>query len=108
QRIPPYTGHCMAIFIRYFYNANSGLCETFEYGGCGGMPNNFLTSEDCMRTCGGAIRPWSKTGAGQGGRGRAGEREGAQGAPHHSHLHSVFPPRCHPGEVAAVSCETTH
>ncbi|XP_036683509.1 serum basic protease inhibitor-like [Balaenoptera musculus] len=55
---PPYTGHCMAIFIRYFYNANSGLCETFEYGGCGGMPNNFLTSEDCMRTCGGAIRPW--------------------------------------------------
>ncbi|KAM9059399.1 serum basic protease inhibitor-like [Megaptera novaeangliae] len=55
---PPYTGHCLAIFIRYFYNANSGLCETFQYGGCGGMPNNFLTSEDCMRTCGGAIRPW--------------------------------------------------
>ncbi|XP_068380364.1 pancreatic trypsin inhibitor-like [Eschrichtius robustus] len=56
---PPYTGHCMAIFIRYFYNASSGLCETFVYGGCESMPNNFLTSEDCMRTCGGAIRPWT-------------------------------------------------
>ncbi|XP_029077510.1 serum basic protease inhibitor-like [Monodon monoceros] len=55
---PPYKGPCKAIFIRYFYNASSRLCETFIYGGCGAMQNNFLTSEDCMRTCGGAGRPW--------------------------------------------------
>ncbi|XP_024602636.1 serum basic protease inhibitor-like [Neophocaena asiaeorientalis asiaeorientalis] len=55
---PPYQGLCKAIFIRYFYNASSGLCDTFIYGGCDAMQNNFLTSEDCMRTCGGAERPW--------------------------------------------------
>ncbi|KAB0389339.1 hypothetical protein E2I00_009631, partial [Balaenoptera physalus] len=30
---PPYTGPCRALFIRYFYNAKSGLCETFVYDG---------------------------------------------------------------------------
>ncbi|XP_033695478.1 serum basic protease inhibitor-like isoform X2 [Tursiops truncatus] len=55
---PPFEGPCKAIFIRYFYNATSRLCETFKYGGCDAKQNNFLTSEDCMRTCGGAERPW--------------------------------------------------
>ncbi|XP_067564361.1 pancreatic trypsin inhibitor-like isoform X1 [Pseudorca crassidens] len=55
---PPFKGLCKAIFIRYFYNATSRLCETFKYGGCDAKQNNFLTSEDCMRTCGGAERPW--------------------------------------------------
>ncbi|XP_026934006.1 pancreatic trypsin inhibitor-like isoform X1 [Sagmatias obliquidens] len=56
---PPFKGLCKAIFIRYFYNATSRLCETFKYGGCDAKQNNFLTSEDCMRTCGGAERPWT-------------------------------------------------
>lgn len=30
--LPPYMGPCRALFIRYFYNASSGLCKTFTYG----------------------------------------------------------------------------
>uniref|UniRef100_A0A8C9C9J1 BPTI/Kunitz inhibitor domain-containing protein n=1 Tax=Phocoena sinus TaxID=42100 RepID=A0A8C9C9J1_PHOSS len=56
---PPYTGPCRALFIRYFYNAKSGLCETFAYGGCRRKQNNFLDKEDCISTCGGRNRgPW--------------------------------------------------
>ncbi|KAB0374446.1 hypothetical protein E2I00_020175, partial [Balaenoptera physalus] len=50
---PQYTGPCRARKIRYFYNAKSGHCEIFIYGGCRGKKNNFLTAEDCMKTCGG-------------------------------------------------------
>uniref|UniRef100_A0A8C9CAH6 BPTI/Kunitz inhibitor domain-containing protein n=1 Tax=Phocoena sinus TaxID=42100 RepID=A0A8C9CAH6_PHOSS len=78
---PPYQGLCKAIFIRYFYNASSGLCDTFIYGGCDAMQNNFLTSEDCMRTCGGAERPWSKTGAGRVGGEGLGKEEELRGPP---------------------------
>ena len=53
---PPYTGPCRALFIRYFYNAKSGLCETFVYGGCRRKQNNFLDKEDCISTCGGRNR----------------------------------------------------
>ncbi|NP_001001554.2 pancreatic trypsin inhibitor precursor [Bos taurus] len=55
---PPYTGPCKARMIRYFYNAKAGLCQPFVYGGCRAKRNNFKSSEDCMRTCGGAIGPW--------------------------------------------------
>ncbi|OWK03354.1 hypothetical protein Celaphus_00008025 [Cervus elaphus hippelaphus] len=55
---PPYTGPCKAKLIRYFYNAKSGFCETFIYGGCRAKRNNFKSAEDCMRTCGRATRPW--------------------------------------------------
>uniref|UniRef100_A0A8C0DJK6 BPTI/Kunitz inhibitor domain-containing protein n=1 Tax=Balaenoptera musculus TaxID=9771 RepID=A0A8C0DJK6_BALMU len=53
---PPYTGPCRALFIRYFYNAKSGLCETFVYGGCRRKQNNFLDKDDCISTCGGRNR----------------------------------------------------
>uniref|UniRef100_A0A4W2CQF6 BPTI/Kunitz inhibitor domain-containing protein n=1 Tax=Bos indicus x Bos taurus TaxID=30522 RepID=A0A4W2CQF6_BOBOX len=49
---PPYMGPCKTVMIRYFYNAYTGLCERFRYGGCGGNKNNFLTKEECMKTCG--------------------------------------------------------
>jgi len=45
-------GDCKTVMIRYFYNAYTGLCERFRYGGCGGNKNNFLTKEECMKTCG--------------------------------------------------------
>ncbi|XP_066869081.1 spleen trypsin inhibitor I-like [Kogia breviceps] len=50
---PHYTGPCRARKIRYFYNAKSGHCDIFVYGGCRGKKNNFLTAESCMKTCGG-------------------------------------------------------
>ncbi|XP_032462707.1 spleen trypsin inhibitor I-like isoform X1 [Phocoena sinus] len=76
---PHHMGPCRARKIRYFYNARSGHCDIFVYGGCFAKKNNFPTAQDCMKTCGG-----------------------------HVGTHSVFPPRCLPGQVAAVSCETTH
>uniref|UniRef100_A0A8C2R8W2 BPTI/Kunitz inhibitor domain-containing protein n=1 Tax=Capra hircus TaxID=9925 RepID=A0A8C2R8W2_CAPHI len=47
----PYTDPCKALRPRYFYNAETGDCEQFTYGGLGGNKNNFLTLEDCMKTC---------------------------------------------------------
>ncbi|XP_061065789.1 spleen trypsin inhibitor I-like [Eubalaena glacialis] len=56
---PQYAGPCRAQKVRYFYNAKSGQCEIFMYGGCRGNKNNFLTAEDCMKTCGGHKKRWT-------------------------------------------------
>uniref|UniRef100_A0A8B9ED15 Tissue factor pathway inhibitor n=1 Tax=Anser cygnoides TaxID=8845 RepID=A0A8B9ED15_ANSCY len=39
-------GPCKAIHIRYYFNIQSRECEIFEYGGCHGNENNFLTLEE--------------------------------------------------------------
>ncbi|NXM96379.1 TFPI1 inhibitor, partial [Sylvia borin] len=44
-------GPCKAIHIRYFFNIKSRKCEVFEYGGCHGNANNFLTLEECQEKC---------------------------------------------------------
>uniref|UniRef100_A0A8B9EB09 Tissue factor pathway inhibitor n=1 Tax=Anser cygnoides TaxID=8845 RepID=A0A8B9EB09_ANSCY len=41
-------GPCKAIHIRYYFNIQSRECEIFEYGGCHGNENNFLTLEECQ------------------------------------------------------------
>ena len=46
------TGHGKSSWPRYFYNAKTGHCEQFTYGGLGGNKNNFITEEECMKTCG--------------------------------------------------------
>ncbi|XP_070656775.1 trophoblast Kunitz domain protein 1 [Bos indicus] len=48
---PKLTGGCNSMMTRYFYNAQTGLCEQFAYGGCEGNGNNFKKLEDCMKTC---------------------------------------------------------
>ncbi|PAV57799.1 hypothetical protein WR25_05106 [Diploscapter pachys] len=37
---------------RYYFNSNKQTCESFQYEGCDGNSNNFLTSEDCQSYCG--------------------------------------------------------
>ncbi|KAL9848852.1 tissue factor pathway inhibitor isoform 8-T8 [Geothlypis trichas] len=44
-------GPCKAIHIRYFFSIKSRKCEVFEYGGCHGNENNFLTLEECQDKC---------------------------------------------------------
>ncbi|XP_035187930.1 tissue factor pathway inhibitor isoform X2 [Oxyura jamaicensis] len=44
-------GPCKAIHVRYYFNIQSRECEIFEYGGCHGNENNFLTLEECQNKC---------------------------------------------------------
>ncbi len=49
--LPSDMGPCRAALARFFYNADSGKCEMFMYGGCSGNENNFMTIEDCQKAC---------------------------------------------------------
>uniref|UniRef100_A0A452G518 BPTI/Kunitz inhibitor domain-containing protein n=1 Tax=Capra hircus TaxID=9925 RepID=A0A452G518_CAPHI len=48
---PKLAGSCKNKTARYFYNAKTGCCEPFVYGGCEGNKNNFNTIEDCLKSC---------------------------------------------------------
>jgi hypothetical protein len=50
-QLPSDVGPCEAIVPRWFHNAETGECERFIWGGCGGNANNFETREACERTC---------------------------------------------------------
>ncbi|GFU63161.1 hypothetical protein NPIL_322983 [Nephila pilipes] len=54
---PKEEGPCFALFLRYYYNKETGQCERFTYGGCGGNNNNFETQEDCEAACGSVPTP---------------------------------------------------
>jgi len=47
-------GPCRAAIQMYHYNAESGQCEEFYYGGCAGNANRYETIEQCQQTCSGA------------------------------------------------------
>ncbi|KAM6349136.1 tissue factor pathway inhibitor isoform 3-T4 [Alca torda] len=51
-------GPCKAIHMRYYFNIQSQECEIFEYGGCHGNENNFLTLEECQKKCVVTELPW--------------------------------------------------
>jgi hypothetical protein len=44
-------GPCKAALPRWTYDAATGACRRFVYGGCGGNANNFETLEACTRGC---------------------------------------------------------
>ena len=45
-------GFCTGNHERWFYDPESNSCRTFNYGGCFGNSNRFLTRADCEETCG--------------------------------------------------------
>ncbi|XP_004927733.1 spondin-1 [Bombyx mori] len=47
----PTQGPCRGLYQRWAFVAMKGMCIPFNYGGCRGSQNNFLTQEDCMNTC---------------------------------------------------------
>ena len=44
-------GPCNALFRMYYYDAKSGKCKKFVYGGCGGNQNKFGKMAECVATC---------------------------------------------------------
>ncbi|XP_049526482.1 carboxypeptidase inhibitor SmCI-like isoform X4 [Dermacentor silvarum] len=48
---PPETGLCRARIPSWFYNPQTGSCDVFIYGGCGGNQNRFDTKEMCEARC---------------------------------------------------------
>uniref|UniRef100_A0A7E4VD47 BPTI/Kunitz inhibitor domain-containing protein n=1 Tax=Panagrellus redivivus TaxID=6233 RepID=A0A7E4VD47_PANRE len=49
--MPLAVGSCTAPSIRYYYDASSGRCNSFQYSGCGGNANNFQSLASCQQTC---------------------------------------------------------
>jgi spondin-1 len=44
-------GSCRGAYRRFFYDAARQSCQEFEFTGCRGNSNNFLTREICMSSC---------------------------------------------------------
>ena len=44
-------GNCEALLPMWYHDKKSGTCHKFEYGGCGGNRNNFMTWGECEKTC---------------------------------------------------------
>lgn len=49
--LPPDAGICRDYVPRWFYNSQTGKCEQFSYGSCGGNNNNFLDRQACEKKC---------------------------------------------------------
>lgn len=47
----PDAGSCRGVYKRFYYDPSRQSCREFEYGGCRGNGNNFLTNEICMSSC---------------------------------------------------------
>ncbi|XP_048850375.1 tissue factor pathway inhibitor 2 [Brienomyrus brachyistius] len=44
-------GTCVASIPRFYFDPASRSCEEFQYTGCGGNSNNFISREGCTRVC---------------------------------------------------------
>ncbi|XP_043975876.1 papilin-like isoform X1 [Gambusia affinis] len=54
-------GPCRASIKRWYYNKETGICQTFYYGGCQGNKNNYMNEDKCKSTCTGvSVLPSSK------------------------------------------------
>ncbi|XP_075556605.1 thrombin inhibitor hemalin-like [Dermacentor variabilis] len=50
-RQAPDRGFCRAQQLMWWFNVESGRCEQFYYGGCGGNENKYETKEQCQENC---------------------------------------------------------
>ncbi|XP_051816753.1 kunitz-type protease inhibitor 1-like [Acanthochromis polyacanthus] len=48
---PVKVGPCRAAFSRWRYDAATGSCEQFVFGGCKPNKNNYLSKEECVSAC---------------------------------------------------------
>lgn len=47
----PESGGCSGASVRFFYNQDNRRCEEFQFSGCQGNDNNFLSLEECHQEC---------------------------------------------------------
>ncbi|XP_077520938.1 boophilin-H2-like isoform X1 [Amblyomma americanum] len=47
----PDSGPCKAMMPMWWFNARTGKCELFNYGGCGGNENRYESKRQCEMTC---------------------------------------------------------
>ena len=47
----PSSGRCRGRELRYYWDPARSACAQFEYGGCAGNRNNFLSEQQCRQTC---------------------------------------------------------
>lgn len=52
-QLPQDPGPCLAWVPSVYFDAESGLCRPFVYGGCGGNENQFSTRTECHVACAG-------------------------------------------------------
>ncbi|CAL8321228.1 unnamed protein product [Lota lota] len=50
-RAEPDSGPCFGAQQRFVYNSSSMSCQEFQYGGCMGNQNNFVTERECLQRC---------------------------------------------------------
>jgi hypothetical protein len=48
---PKSPGRCEAYFPRFYFNAQTGKCERFIWGGCQANGNNFGSRNACEKAC---------------------------------------------------------
>ena len=44
-------GPCLSDSTRWYFDKSAGRCMTFEFGGCLGNNNNFVTEDECISAC---------------------------------------------------------
>uniref|UniRef100_A0A0N5BFF6 Kunitz/Bovine pancreatic trypsin inhibitor domain protein n=1 Tax=Strongyloides papillosus TaxID=174720 RepID=A0A0N5BFF6_STREA len=49
--LPVDPGPCKDFIERWYFNINTGICEPFKFGGCGGSKNHFFTRHECEVHC---------------------------------------------------------
>ncbi|XP_004530678.1 papilin isoform X3 [Ceratitis capitata] len=50
--LPPLQGRCSDQIIRWYYDERDKSCYEFEFTGCRGNRNNFVTERECLQYCG--------------------------------------------------------
>ena len=50
-KLPSETGMCRAAIKLWFFNVDTGNCENFIWGGCGGNENRFESKASCEAKC---------------------------------------------------------
>ncbi|KAM5327201.1 collagen alpha-3(VI) chain isoform 4-T5 [Glossophaga mutica] len=50
-KLPREEGACRKFVLKWYYDADTGSCARFWYGGCGGNENRFNSQADCERVC---------------------------------------------------------